>query len=436
MTQPGMTRPADFPLASLNESCFCLPLARPALEAAAAARLGPAAAEAAGAALEDLSAGQPLFLPAALRRDLFARAGAVGAALLALARARAASDRHPFDGAALLAAGTFNSFDFHLAEDGPKLIEVNTNAGGAFLQPLFLEALALPGLAPPGPPAFAPEQLLIDAFAQLAPGRALRRLAIVDIAPAAQPLHLDMRLAAAALAARGIAVDILDLGALRRDAGRLTGPNGPIDMVYNRLVDFDLAAPESRVLRDAWTAGAAVVAPNPDVYRAFADKHLLVALSDPATVAALAAEAGVDPALILATVPHTERIGPANAERLWAARALYVFKPATGYGSRGVYRGDKISRRKWDEIQGEAYLAQRFAAPSQRMLKLAAGPAAHKADIRVWTHGVTPVFAAARLYGGQVTGFRGEGAGFAPILWLESASAETGCAEAGCGVAP
>ncbi|MDO9460458.1 MAG: hypothetical protein Q7N95_10135, partial [Alphaproteobacteria bacterium] len=312
----------------------------------------------------------------------------------------------------------------------------NTNAGGAFLQPLFLEALALPGLAPPGPPAFAPEQQLLDAFAQLAPGRALRRLAIVDVAPAAQPLHLDMRLAAAALEARGIAVDILDVGALRREGGALTGPNGPIDMVYNRLVDFDLAAPESRVLRDAWTAGAAVVAPNPDVYRAFADKHLLVALSDAATVAALAGEAGVDPALILDTVPQTERIGPANAERLWAARALYVFKPATGYGSRGVYRGDKISHRKWDEIQGEGYLAQRFAAPSQRMLKLAAGPAAHKADIRVWTHGIRPVFAAARLYGGQVTGFRGEGAGFAPILWLESAGAEAGCAEAGCGVAP
>ena len=30
--------------------------------------------------------------------------------------------------------GVFMGYDFHLAADGPKLIEVNTNAGGAFLK--------------------------------------------------------------------------------------------------------------------------------------------------------------------------------------------------------------------------------------------------------------------------------------------------------------
>lgn len=29
--------------------------------------------------------------------------------------------------------GVFMGYDFHLTEDGPKLIEINTNAGGAFL---------------------------------------------------------------------------------------------------------------------------------------------------------------------------------------------------------------------------------------------------------------------------------------------------------------
>ncbi len=424
-----MSRLDDLPLDSLNTHCFCLPLARPALAAAAAARLGPAAAEAAGAVLEDLSAGQPLFLSAEMQRALHARARAIGEMLLAVARSRAVSAGRRFDREALLAAATFNSFDFHLAADGPKLIEVNSNAGGAFLQPLLLDAVSP---SRPGPPGFAPETVLLDAFAQLAPGRALRRLAIVDEAPETQALFLDMRLAAAALEARGIAVDILDPADLRREAGALLGPNGPIDMVYNRLVDFHLAAPQNAVLRDTWMAGEAVVAPNPDVYRAFADKHLLVALSDPEAVAALAAETGVDPALILATVPPTELVDGASAERLWAARRDYVFKPADGYASRGVYRGDKISRKKWDEIADAGYLAQRFAAPSQRSLRLAGGIAAHKADIRVWTHGVTPVFAAARLYGGQVTGFRGPGAGFAPILWLENSCREAGCSEMLC----
>ncbi|MEX0839526.1 MAG: hypothetical protein WD034_08340 [Parvibaculum sp.] len=410
-------------IARLNEECFCLPLERAALQAAAAARLGAQEAPWAAGALEGLSAGQPIFLPAAMRDDLFQRARAVGALLLALAATRASFDRE-----ALAAAGIYNSFDFHLAATGPKLIEVNTNAGGAFLQPLFLDAVT-PARAMQG---FAPEEMLLDAWARLRPGRPLRRVAIVDEAPETQALYLDMRLAAAALEGRGLAVDILDRKALRREGGALLGPRGPIDMVYNRLVDFHLREPESAVLNDAWAAGEAVVAPNPQVYRAFADKHLLVALSDPEAVAALAAEAHADAALVLDTVPHTELVDRASADRLWAARRDYVFKPAEGYASRGVYRGDKISHKKWGEIAGAGYLAQRFAEPSQRALRLAGGPAAHKADIRVWAHGAEPLFSAARLYGGQVTGFRGEGAGFAPILWLESASAEAGCAEAGC----
>ena len=36
--------------------------------------------------------------------------------------------------------GVFMGYDFHLAADGPKLIEVNTNAGGAFLNALLAKA--------------------------------------------------------------------------------------------------------------------------------------------------------------------------------------------------------------------------------------------------------------------------------------------------------
>ena len=36
--------------------------------------------------------------------------------------------------------GVFMGYDFHLAGDGPKLIEVNTNAGGAFLNALLVQA--------------------------------------------------------------------------------------------------------------------------------------------------------------------------------------------------------------------------------------------------------------------------------------------------------
>jgi hypothetical protein len=36
--------------------------------------------------------------------------------------------------------GAFRGYDFHLDDDGPKLIEINTNAGGAFLNALLARA--------------------------------------------------------------------------------------------------------------------------------------------------------------------------------------------------------------------------------------------------------------------------------------------------------
>ena len=36
--------------------------------------------------------------------------------------------------------GAFMGYDFHLGEEGPRLIEVNTNAGGAFLNAVLVRA--------------------------------------------------------------------------------------------------------------------------------------------------------------------------------------------------------------------------------------------------------------------------------------------------------
>lgn len=403
---------------NLNAECFCLPLAASALRSAVATRLPATDVEWAGSALASLVAEQPLFLPATLEAELFDRVRAVGRALLALAR-----DGGTQDEATVLAAAAFDSFDFHLASTGPKLIEVNTNAGGAFLQPLLHEALTETAAAS----WFEPERVLLDAFAALAPQRRLERLAIVDVRPQEQPLYLDMRLAAVALEARGIGVDILDLEQLFRADGRLCGPAGPIDMVYNRLTDFELAPPASAQLRDAWLAGEVVLTPNPDVYRTFADKHLLIALSDPDQVRTLAATGGFEAERVLDTLLPCSEISTENAAALWDQRRDYVFKPGRGHGSRGVYRGDKISRSKWQQIVGEGYLAQRFAAPSLRSLRIEGGITPFKVDIRVWTHGIEPVFTAARLYSGQVMGFRSEGAGFAPIIWMDPAQSTAGC---------
>ena len=100
---------------------------------------------------------------------------------------------------------------------------------------------------------------------------------------------------------------------------------------------------------------------------------------------------------------------------MWAGRRDLFFKPATGYGSRAAYRGDKITKRVWAEIAHSPYVAQRIVMPSLRHLG-AADERAFKVDIRIYAYGGQTVLVAARMYQGQTTNFRTEGGGFAPVL--------------------
>jgi hypothetical protein len=47
----------------------------------------------------------------------------------------------------------------------------------------------------------------------------------------------------------------------------------------------------------------------------------------------------------LSAVPRTVLVAPGNAQALWRERKTRFFKPAVGYGSKAVYRGDRMSRR-------------------------------------------------------------------------------------------
>ena len=61
-------------------------------------------------------------------------------------------------------------------------------------------------------------------------------------------------------------------------------------------------------------------------------------------------------------VPRTEAVRPERAEALWAARRGLFFKPASGFGSRGAYRGDKLTRRVFEEILAGDYIASDYPA--------------------------------------------------------------------------
>lgn len=321
------------------------------------------------------------------------------------------------------AQGVFFGYDVHLTVDGPKLIEINTNAGGALLNALLLKAHGRQA------DAAALEAAIVAMFrAEWAAVRGdapLTRIAIVDEQPASQYLAPEFQLFKQLFEAHGIAAVVVDPAELVRSGDRLCHAGQPIDLIYNRLTDFALAAPAHAHLAAVYQAGGVVLTPHPRAHALLADKRNLMLLSDEASLI----ELGVPDDLrriILAGVPRTVAVeggqgeqGHADwAERFWAERKRWFFKPAAGFGSRATYRGDKLTKRVFEEILQGGYIAQEIVPPSEHPVMLGAETQSFKADLRAYAyHGQVQLFAA-RLYQGQTTNFRTPGGGFAPVFPL------------------
>jgi hypothetical protein len=319
--------------------------------------------------------------------------------------------------------GAFMGYDFHLTPNGPKLIEVNTNAGGAFLNAILAQAWVaccpeVQALAPQPPAGF--EDVVWNMFEaewrlQHRAGRP-RVIAIIDDAPEGQFLYPEFLLVRDFFERRGVQAVIADPKSLRVWRGRLVLGELPIDLVYNRLVDFAFESPAVGSLREAYLADAVVVTPNPRNHALLADKRNLVLLSDPAWLEALGVEEGLRDTL--ARLPRARLVTPDNAAALWDERKSLFFKPAAGHAGKAVYRGDKLTRTVWADILQNDYVAQAFAAPSERRVKVEGDPQVRKMDVRLYTYAGCTILAAARLYQGQTTNFRTPGGGFAPVIIL------------------
>ena len=318
--------------------------------------------------------------------------------------------------------GAFMGYDFHLDDSGPRLIEVNTNAGGAFINALLAKAQkACCGEIERKLIAMQAEDfdvLALGVFTsewrlQRGGGRP-RRVAIVDDRPEEQYLYPEFILARQLLCKNGIDAVIGDASALDYKAGKLLVDSQEIDLVYNRLVDFSLADPSHAALAAAYRDGAVVVTPNPHNHAIYAAKRNLTLLSDPAWLRS----AGLSDEfrLRLSGIPKTILVTPENADAMWADRKNLFFKPVSGHGGKAVYRGDKVTKGVWAHIASGGYVAQAFGAPGQRMIKLDGAPVQRKMDIRLYTYAGQVLLTAARLYQGQTTNFRTPGGGFAPVF--------------------
>lgn len=312
--------------------------------------------------------------------------------------------------------GLFMGYDFHVTADGPKLIEINTNAGGAFLAKMLSDVAGEQAACCVGKPQFPESEIdeaILDMFQtewRLGGQKgSLATVAIVDENSASQYLYPEMMLASRLLSARGIDTIICNVADLKYASGQLTARGRIIDLIYNRSTDFMLESPAARPLKQAWENHHTLVSPSPRHHALYADKRNLAILADPQFTREMPRESA---SAMRKMIPNTLPLQALAEASTWRQRRKLFFKPVDGFGSRAVYRGDKLTRRTWAAIQKQDYVAQELVpAPVRRTT---AG--ALKYDVRIYSYGAKPLFPVARLYAGQTTNFRTDGGGFAPVI--------------------
>jgi hypothetical protein len=413
---------------ALNQTCFCFRLDDGALARALETQLGsPGLYDLTRQRCPHVFAAQPVFVaPRHLQRMAQVVRAVEAVVAMPAYRERVSESAAPIAHLDPGAAGVLFGYDFHLDGDRLGLIEINTNAGGAMLNAVLARAQraccpAMSGLVPTADSATELERALVAMFDnewRLAGRRApLRSIAIVDLDPAQQYLYPEFLLFRRLFERHGLRVVIADPAQLTLRDGRLWHEDLAIDLVYNRLTDFPLETPASAALREAFLQSLVVLTPHPRAHALYADKRNLALLGDAAELRSLGVPRHLQSVLTEA-IPRTEVVTDANAGHLWNERRGLFFKPVAGFGSRAAYRGDKITRRVWQDILAGAYVAQEVVAPGERVVGSAdpgqPGPAL-KFDLRNYVYEGAVLWVAARLYQGQTTNFRTPGGGFAPV---------------------
>jgi hypothetical protein len=373
----------------------------------------------------DLFSQSPVLVPETEVVGIEAIVGAVETVVSSASYHRAVGQRsYPMAEIDNGSAGVFFGYDFHIGEDGPRLIEINTNAGGALLSAHLASSLP-PGCSSTGAGFGEGGSLasLEEAFVAMfheewrrgGAARPLQSVAIVDESPASQPMWREFMLFRDLFERHGLVAEIADPSDLAVHHQALWHGDTAIDLVYNRFCDFALGTSKASALAEAHRFGFAMVTPSPREHLLFADKRNLILLSDPELLSAWGVQAEIIDTLGKG-VPRTVAVTPDNADELWRERKGLYFKPVAGYGSRGVYRGAKLTRRVWRNIVEGQYVAQEQVSPGTQQVEIDGESVRMKVDVRAYTYGGEILILAARTYRGQTTNMRTPGGGFAAVI--------------------
>ena len=301
-------------------------------------------------------------------------------------------------------------YDFHITEEQQvKLIEVNTNSGGLWLacRCYELNAQQFPEkLAKKLLHTFINEYRLFSQNQNARP----QLIAIVDQQPQLQFLYPEMQVFAELFQQAGINTVIVDPSDIDTKETGLYYQDQRIDLVYNRHCDFYLQSPEMRVIADAWKNQSVCLTPNPRIYGLLADKQRMADWSKPGFFKKLLSPKQAS--CLQEAIPYTKPLHAYSKESLWSERKKWVFKPENGYASRGVYVGEKLTKKKFNSLDPQATLVQQRIKPS---VTITPDGARFKTDFRLFVYRDIITAVSARIYQGQVTNLRTPGGGFSKV---------------------
>ena len=352
-------------------------------------------------------------------------------------------DFHIDSGSASLAEGGSAS----LAEGGLKLIEVNTNSSGYLVSELVDQVQAeqmqreqaqrgrTQGAQSQGEHTQTKMQVSTQATAEnknqateallllkqsfeeeweLFSNKSTvpERVWIVDHQIKKQKMYIEFLMYQSLLSSWGWPCDLYETGDLKIDSGgSLVNSEGQkAQMIYNRSTDFYFE--NFSDMRKAFLNKKCCISPHPMEYLLLANKLRLCEWSSAEFLDKLSLSVE-EKKQIQSVVPWTAPLDSLSMEELWKKRKLLFFKPFTGYGGKSVYRGKNISKKVFSRIVREGGVFQHLVPPANFV-----DPDGEKwkYDIRAYVYRDRVQKLTARVYQGQVTGFRTPLSGFASLI--------------------
>jgi len=299
------------------------------------------------------------------------------------------------------------AYDFHIDSKGlPRLIEVNTNASGFLVGNALYQFQNLnfkPALESLEQ-SFKEEWKSYLSLSNQAMSLKPQYVVLIDENPKEQKMFIEFLMYKDFFKSMGWNVDIIESSLLKLNKeGHLVTPKGDkIDYIYNRSTDFYFE--KHPHLLKAYKEGLCCISPHPREYFLLSNKRRLCFwFSEAHKWSQLR---------VIKKYLIPSYVMDGHQDRVWQNRKQYIFKPLDGHGGKKVYRGDSLTRKKWEFLCQTPCLYQEYISPSNH-LDLQGGK--WKLDFRAFVYRDKIQQLMARCYKGQITNFREPGSGWALV---------------------